>query len=481
MLAAIPITALVGKSQRNIFLRIRRWIGYVAGGIVLLLTVCYGLAYQHIYSQPLTYVQASQWIYAHLPAGTRISQNSLDNSLPLGLGAQQDPSIYQWAGSDSLITSDNPFPTYDDDSLAKVQTMAAVLSHAQYYFENSRRAIESFESYGSKYPFMQHFYALLLDNKLHVQDPLGYTMVARFVEHPQLGPWTDTEQGVNQNFDEYDHPQIEVFENTGNLSINQIVAVITDNGRIQDPALSAPGTTITTLPKSLMLSAKDIETNQKNPTYADMFPAGALPMRFPAPVWWLMIEALGLLALPISMRLFGKLGDCGFVVSKTVGILLLAWFAWILASLRIAEYSRQEIALCLIPIAAISLAWGPRLADIPRILRRALARNRADRGRVQPRLPRLPLDTGHLPGHVAHQRRRREDDGLLVHRSHRAQPGDASARPLVQRRLPQLLLLRPLHRRHAAQAGGHHAGDRHQPRHADLLRLDARHGRVHRL
>ncbi len=371
VLAAIPIMALAGDSKhsKRAVWRVRRWTGYAAGGLVLLLTGCYGLAYQHIYSKPLTYVQASTWIYAHIPGGTRLAENSLDNSLPLGLNAQQDPSIYAWAGASTVPVSGNQFPTYDDDSLAKAQTMAGILSHAQYYLEDGRRAVESFEDYGSKYPYMQRFYKLLLGSALNAQDSLGYTMVAQFVEHPQLGPWTDTEQGVNQNFDEYDHPQIEIFKNTGRLSTDEILAALTDHGRIQDPTLTGAGSTATTLPKSLLLSAKDIQVNQKNPTYAGMFPADSLPMRFPAPVWWLMLEALGLLALPISMRLFGKLGDCGFVVSKTVGILLLAWFAWILASLRIADYSRQEIALCLIPIAAISLAWGPRLPDIPRILR----------------------------------------------------------------------------------------------------------------
>ena len=90
------------------------------------------------------------------------------------------------------------------------------------------------------------------------------------------------------------------------------------------------------LPKSLLLSAQDIATNQHTPTYSAMFPADSLPMRFPILFWLLTIEALGLLTLPIGMRLFGRLGDCGFVLSKTVGILLLAWFAWILASLRLS-------------------------------------------------------------------------------------------------------------------------------------------------
>lgn len=365
-LAALPVMALAESSARFVG-RACRWAGYLAGGVVLLLSVCYGLAYQNIYAHPLTRVQASTWIYQHIPAGSRIAEGQPDETLPLGLPGK-DPGNYPWAGAATPVsTTGDAMPTYDDDSLNKVFTMSEVLVNAQYYFESSRRAIESFDDYGSKYPYMQRFYALLLGSPIGVQDALGYTMVARFVEHPRLGPWTDTEEGANQNFNEYDHPPVEIWQNTGHFSSSQIQQVLTDNGRIQDPTqfLNQPAP----MPKSLMLSPKDIATNQQGPTYAQMFPPNSLPMRFPAPVWWLMIEALGLLALPLSMRLFSRLSDAGFVLSKTVAILLLSWFAWILASTGHAVYDRTEIALCLIPIALLSLAWGVPLREIPRLLR----------------------------------------------------------------------------------------------------------------
>jgi len=348
--------------------RWRRGFGYALGAAVLLLTACYGLAYQHIYAQPLTRNQAACWMYQNIPAGATIMQDNPDEGQPNG--------GFDGCNNGRAFTTLSPtVGDYDDDSMTKVMGLAPFLAQTQYYIINSERAISSFQNYGSKYPYMQRFYQLLLGSPQGVQDALGFTLVYHAVEHPQLGPWTDTEQGSDQNFNEYDHPPVWIFENTGKLSGAQIIAVMTDHWKIADPTVPpSPGTVMyDNLPKSLMLSAKDIATNQNSPTYAVMFPADGLPMRFPIPVWWLMIEFLGLLALPISMRLFSRLGDCGFAISKTVGILLLAWFAWILPSMGWAEYSRQEIALCLLPVAAISLAWGVRLRDIPRILRRRLS------------------------------------------------------------------------------------------------------------
>jgi YYY domain-containing protein len=362
VLAAIMVAALV---QNRVWLvsRYVRAAGYAVGGIVLLLTACYGLAYQHIYDKPLTRLQASCWIYQHVPSGARTYGDSPDEGLPFG--TCDNGRVYQ-----SLITGDQELLDYYDDSMSKVLMLSGRLAEAQYYFISSARAIETFQHYGDKYPYMQRFYALLLGSKLGVQDPLGYTLQAHIVEHPQLGPWTFTEAGANQNYNEYDHPPVWIFKNTGNLSATAITGVITDHGRITDPSLGAISAVETVhLPKSLMLSLKDIATNQHTPTYASMFPADSLPMRLPALAWLLLIEVLGLLALPISMRLLGRLSDCGLVIAKTSGILLLAWFAWILASLHLAEYSRGEIALCLLPIAGISLAWGVRLRDIPTILR----------------------------------------------------------------------------------------------------------------
>ena len=359
VLAALLVSALVRRPSPSLL----RLFGYGCGALVLALTGGYAAAYQHIYAVPLTRLQATCWMAANLPNGSTLAQDAPDEPQPLpacGATAKGFRSV----GMPTLLL-------YEDDSQAKAAQMGAVLAQAQYYIISSRRAIETFWDYGSKYPYTQRFYRSLLGSGKQVQDPLGFTQVASFAEHPQLGRWVFQDYAANQNFNEYDHPPVWIFANTGHLSADALTAVLTDHGRIPDPSLAVPA--MATPPKPLLLSAAQLAANAKTPTYARMFPPDSLPMRQPALVWLLMVEALGLLTLPFGMRLFGRLADRGFVLAKTAGILLLSWFAWILPSIGLAAYSRSEIVLCLLPVAALSLGWGVKLREVPGLLRARLA------------------------------------------------------------------------------------------------------------
>src|SRR5205085_11423229 len=73
-------------------------------------------------------------------------------------------------------------------------------------------------------------------------------------------------------------------------------------------------------------------------------------------VWWLTIEILGLVALPVAAVLLRPLPDRGYAVSKIVGILLVGWLAYTLAMMKVLQFGRGSIALCLLALAGFS-AW----------------------------------------------------------------------------------------------------------------------------
>ena len=75
---------------------------------------------------------------------------------------------------------------------------------------------------------------------------------------------------------------------------------------------------------------------------AQEFPAGSLPMRLPVLVWLAWLEGLGLLALPLGLRLFRRLPDRGFVLAKTVGLLLVAYLTWLAASLHLRTFALPD-------------------------------------------------------------------------------------------------------------------------------------------
>jgi YYY domain-containing protein len=73
-------------------------------------------------------------------------------------------------------------------------------------------------------------------------------------------------------------------------------------------------------------------------------------------VWWLLIQVLGWLALPTSMRIFRWLPDRGYSFSKALGLLLISYFLWIGASTGLLSNDLGGILFSVLLVAAIS-AW----------------------------------------------------------------------------------------------------------------------------
>ncbi|MDI6640396.1 MAG: hypothetical protein QMD78_06205, partial [Methanocellales archaeon] len=46
-------------------------------------------------------------------------------------------------------------------------------------------------------------------------------------------------------------------------------------------------------------------------------------------IWWVMLEIIGIIALPLVTHLCKNLADKGYSVSKIFGLLLLTYFSWV--------------------------------------------------------------------------------------------------------------------------------------------------------
>ncbi|MFN8644905.1 MAG: DUF2298 domain-containing protein, partial [Candidatus Binatia bacterium] len=78
-------------------------------------------------------------------------------------------------------------------------------------------------------------------------------------------------------------------------------------------------------------------------------------------VWWLMLEALGLVALPLLFPLFGRASAHGYPFAKIAGLLLVTYVAWVLGF--VAPYG-TALKVSLVGWVALSaaLAWVQRAA-----------------------------------------------------------------------------------------------------------------------
>ncbi|MBI2906050.1 MAG: hypothetical protein HYX92_00190 [Chloroflexi bacterium] len=72
-------------------------------------------------------------------------------------------------------------------------------------------------------------------------------------------------------------------------------------------------------------------------------------------VWWLWIEALGVLALPAAFYLFRNLPDRGYAFSKPLALLLLSYVAWLAGMLRLLPNARGSSILILFLLGLGSL------------------------------------------------------------------------------------------------------------------------------
>ncbi len=81
--------------------------------------------------------------------------------------------------------------------------------------------------------------------------------------------------------------------------------------------------------------------------------------------WWLVVQLLGLIALPICLQVLRPLPDRGTSVAKAFGILVFVYPLWFFGSLGFLDNSRFSYALVLVAIGALSVAiWRRSAADL---------------------------------------------------------------------------------------------------------------------
>ena len=81
--------------------------------------------------------------------------------------------------------------------------------------------------------------------------------------------------------------------------------------------------------------------------------------------WWLVVQLLGLIALPICLQVLRPLPDRGTSVAKAFGILVFVYPLWFFGSLGFLDNSRFSYTLVLVAIGALSVAiWRRSAGDL---------------------------------------------------------------------------------------------------------------------
>jgi YYY domain-containing protein len=336
-----PLGDLFGGFARLRGISLWRWL---AVGLTLMVIGCsfvFTLAMDNVYSQPLTRVQASRWIYQHLPSGNgqpikTITYEVWDDSLPLDVDGHA--ATYNFIG----------LPLYDDDTPQKAQTLAQDLAQADAVVIASNKLYpDSIPRLPTRYPLSNRYYQLLFNGGL------GYHLAAVFQNSPNLFGIHFDDSGADESFSVYDHPTVHIFLPDANrLSAQEIDA------RLVQGLTLPPTTNLTGTQKPLMLTPAQIADNQSMPPLGQQFPLNSIANQNPLIVWWLTLEVLGLLVFPIVALLFRNFRDRGLAFAKTIGLLLLGYLIWLPASLRVLPYTRTTTLAIFTLIGLLGLGVG---------------------------------------------------------------------------------------------------------------------------
>jgi YYY domain-containing protein len=313
--------------------------------IVLVLggTIFQGLALLNVYSEPNTRVQASEWMYSHIKPGSVITYEQWDDPLPVPVG-NDTPALYNQLTYQENGQTQTGLDLYGDDTVAKAQLLAHLLTQLDVITMATDRLDKSIPRLPARYPLTIHYYQLLFSGQL------GFRLAAQFVNPPHLLGITLDDSGADESYSVFDHPHVRIFvrETPYPYTENQLFQKLIAGVQLPAPSAQLSGTQ-----RSLLLTPQQIADDQQSPPFGAQFPADSLSNAQPVLTWWLVVLLLGAFLYPLLFFVLPTLADRGYIFSKLLGMLLLAYFAWLLASLHVLPFEHSSVLLVFIALGLI--------------------------------------------------------------------------------------------------------------------------------
>lgn len=333
---------------------------WILVALTFLFSLGYGTGYFFTYLHPHPWLETSAWTYAQIPPtvvdpaapggrrGTRILNEDWGDDLPVSLPGHSN-------NYDNLKDRPGQVDIVEWDSADKLARFCNSLSQADVLYLADPRAYGTYLRLPKRFPLTHAYYTLLFS------DPgkLGFTL-AHESSNPirlfGLFPLPDSRtpdvpqwRWADESFTLYDRPHAFVFRRSVPKNPDEIRAALL--GEVQALHLSdgflrglAPDVLEAAAGGEPLGSAAPAAPAPANGVEAAL-PAGMVnrnfgmsrgtlsPLGNPVLVWWFLVSVLGLLALPLTTRLFKGFPAGGYALSRALGVFLFGWLAYNLALL----------------------------------------------------------------------------------------------------------------------------------------------------
>ncbi|WP_097654433.1 DUF2298 domain-containing protein [Candidatus Chloroploca asiatica] len=294
---------------------------------VIMLTLGWAYAFTRIYTQPHSRVMAARWLADHAPPGSYVMSETWDDGLPLQV------TRASWGQTFQGISS----APYAEDELRKYvgglggdgrfePGLLDQLDQADYITLTSNRVYDSTSRLRMRYPALMRYYQALFNGEL------GFRLVAEVTSYPRIMGIEIPDQAAEEAFHVYDHPRVLIFAKTPAYSRQRAEALLINEvlwGEVYKSSVRVADRNVT----ALRLTDAQWPRYAAGGTWAEFFQRPALLTAL-APLFWVIIlQLLGLATFALGFRWLRWLPDHGYSLAKIVGLLLVAYAAWLMGSL----------------------------------------------------------------------------------------------------------------------------------------------------
>jgi YYY domain-containing protein len=308
-----------------------------------------------------------------LAGATVLNETSYDWALPFRVGGY-DP----FGG----MYGDLTLEVYWDDNVDKVSRFNDLLGQTDYIFIPTNHQYAQITRVPERYPLTIVYYRELIgcpkDADIiwcyRVAEPgmfegrLGFDLVKTFTSYPTLFGFSVNDGAAEEAFTFYDHPKVLVFKKRADYNPTQVAAVLgsVDLSNVVHLTPKEHSSYKPSNAKSLMLPPDRLASQQAGGTWSQLFDYDWLQNKVPALgaiIWYLFLFALGLFTYPLARRALPGLSDKGYALSRTLGLVIIAYGPWLMGLLGLA-YTRGSIAAVCGGLALVGgwQAWVQREA-----------------------------------------------------------------------------------------------------------------------
>ena len=277
-----------------------------------------------------------------------------------------------------LYPRDLNFQLYWDDNSEKLQRMTTILDEADYIVITSNRQYASTVRVPERYPLTKAFYKYLMGcpdamNQIACYNDakpgmfngqLGFRLIEAFQSNPNLGSLEFNSQYAEEAFTVYDAPKVMIFEKSDDYDPSAVRSLLGAVDLTNVQALT-PSQASKTRGSILLPTEKMIEISNQG-TWSELFPSNSLLNRFPglaAIAWYGSLLLLGWAFYPFTRLALAGLKDKGYIFSRLIGLLLVAWLTWFSGSNGVPVV-RATIALALVIFLLLTFWLWRRESDV---------------------------------------------------------------------------------------------------------------------